>query len=53
MIYEGERKKESMIDFAVKASGPVVGLIEDVQELSQVFAITSSFSVVVIWFLAA
>ncbi|VDN39122.1 unnamed protein product, partial [Gongylonema pulchrum] len=36
LVYEGERKKEAMVDFALKASGPVIGLIEDVRELSQV-----------------
>ncbi|KAL3998535.1 Thioredoxin family protein [Acanthocheilonema viteae] len=35
MVYEGERKKESIIDFAVKAAGPMVGIIENVQQLSQ------------------
>ncbi|CAG9534515.1 unnamed protein product [Cercopithifilaria johnstoni] len=35
IVYEGERKKESIIDFAVKAAGPVVGVIENVQQLSQ------------------
>lgn len=37
MVYEGERKKEAIIDFAVKAAGPMVGIIENVQQLSQVF----------------
>ncbi|VDN31109.1 unnamed protein product, partial [Gongylonema pulchrum] len=37
LVYEGERKKEAMVDFALKASGPVIGLIEDVRELSQPF----------------
>lgn len=41
MLYEGERKKEAIIDFAVKASGPKVGIIEDVQQLSQVSLFTS------------
>uniref|UniRef100_A0A915Q7R0 Thioredoxin domain-containing protein n=1 Tax=Setaria digitata TaxID=48799 RepID=A0A915Q7R0_9BILA len=36
MVYEGERKKEPIIDFAVKAAGPVVGIIEDVQRLSEI-----------------
>lgn len=36
MVYEGERKKESIIDFAIKAAGPMVGIIENVQQLSQV-----------------
>ncbi|VDO44394.1 unnamed protein product [Onchocerca flexuosa] len=31
----GERKKEAIIDFAVKAAGPIVGIIENVQQLSQ------------------
>ncbi|VDK87931.1 unnamed protein product [Litomosoides sigmodontis] len=35
MVYEGERKKESIIDFAIKAAGPMVGIIENVQQLSQ------------------
>ncbi|VDK68450.1 unnamed protein product [Onchocerca ochengi] len=35
MVYEGERKKEAIIDFAVKAAGPIVGIIENVQQLSQ------------------
>ncbi|VDN02151.1 unnamed protein product [Thelazia callipaeda] len=37
MSYEGERKKEAIIDFAIKASGPVIGIIEDVLQLSQPF----------------
>nr|CDQ02308.1 Bm7602, isoform a [Brugia malayi] len=28
MVYEGERKKEAIIDFAIKAAGPMVGIIE-------------------------
>uniref|UniRef100_F1L1S0 Protein disulfide-isomerase TMX3 n=1 Tax=Ascaris suum TaxID=6253 RepID=F1L1S0_ASCSU len=35
MIYEGERKKDAMIDFALKAAGPVVGLIGSTLQLSQ------------------
>uniref|UniRef100_A0A0R3RZ66 Thioredoxin domain-containing protein n=1 Tax=Elaeophora elaphi TaxID=1147741 RepID=A0A0R3RZ66_9BILA len=35
MVYDGERKKEAIIDFAVKAAGPMVGIIENVQQLSQ------------------
>lgn len=47
MVYEGERKKESMIDFAIKASGPVVGIIENVQQLSQV-SFLSCFNLIII-----
>uniref|UniRef100_A0A1I8EAU2 Thioredoxin domain-containing protein n=1 Tax=Wuchereria bancrofti TaxID=6293 RepID=A0A1I8EAU2_WUCBA len=35
MVYEGERKKEAIIDFAIKAAGPMVGIIESVHQLSQ------------------
>ncbi|KAK6106279.1 Thioredoxin family protein [Brugia pahangi] len=35
MVYEGERRKEAIIDFAIKAAGPMVGIIESVHQLSQ------------------
>ncbi|KAM3720346.1 Protein disulfide-isomerase TMX3 [Dirofilaria immitis] len=35
MVYEGERKKDAIIDFALKASGPMINIIENIQELSQ------------------
>ncbi|VDK56185.1 unnamed protein product [Anisakis simplex] len=35
MVYEGERKKEAMVDFAVKAAGPIVGVIGSASQLSQ------------------
>ncbi|KHN72778.1 Protein disulfide-isomerase TMX3 [Toxocara canis] len=35
MVYEGERKKEAMLDFAIKAAGPVVGVIESTAQISQ------------------
>lgn len=33
--YEGERKKESMVDFAIKSSGPVVNQIETAVRFSE------------------
>jgi thioredoxin domain-containing protein 10 len=34
--YEGERKKESLVEFAEKSSGPVVGKIESSTQLHEV-----------------
>uniref|UniRef100_A0A0N5AMA8 Thioredoxin domain-containing protein n=1 Tax=Syphacia muris TaxID=451379 RepID=A0A0N5AMA8_9BILA len=34
-IYEGERRKEAMVDFAVKGSGPVVGILKSFNQLSE------------------
>lgn len=34
--YEGERKKESLVEFAEKSSGPVIGKIENAARLNEV-----------------
>lgn len=36
MLYEGERRKEALVDFAMKAAGPVVDMVNTVQQLSEV-----------------
>ncbi|VDD92006.1 unnamed protein product [Enterobius vermicularis] len=34
-VYEGERRKEALVDFAVKGSGPVVGTLKTIQQLTE------------------
>lgn len=36
MVYDGERKKEALVDFAMKASGPIVSMIDSGEDFSKV-----------------
>ena len=45
MQYQGERKKDQMVDFAMKSSGPIVGFFDTYQQLSEVGLLSSLFKV--------
>ncbi|VDN50085.1 unnamed protein product [Dracunculus medinensis] len=36
MVYDGERKKEALVDFAMKASGPIVSMIDSGEDFSKI-----------------